>query len=301
VAQLIFDTCSIKTTEKEIDFSFSIDKNLPVDFIGDSARISQILYNLISNAVKFTPQNGKIKLQISNAGKENNCHYIQMAVTDNGIGIPSDKIDHIFDPFIQVSNDAARSHSGTGLGLAIVKRIISKMNGGITVESALGKGTTFIVTIPLKESDSSLGTNSLMLENCPLILTSQKKIKVLLAEDNRINQLLAQKVLSDFKFDFVTVENGKQAIEAVLKEDFDVILMDLMMPEMDGYEATTVIRSLTDNTKNDIPIIALTAVVIDSVTDKCASIGVNKYLSKPYKSNELYEMIMELVAERVLV
>ncbi len=295
LTQSVFNTFSIRASEKDIDFSISVDPKVHAEFMGDSNRISQVLYNLISNAVKFTHPKGKVGLRICLDKIENDNHFIKMIVKDTGIGIATNKITSIYDPFVQVSNDEARQLGGTGLGLSIVKRIVSMMKGEITVESELGFGTTFTVTIPLKESFSNSIKSKKSNKNRDLKSFGDKKVKVLLAEDNRINQLLAQKILSGFKFEHVTVGNGKQAVEAVEKEDFDVILMDLMMPEMNGYEAAVAIRELKDNQKKNIPIIALTAVVVGSVAEKCAEVGIDKYLSKPFKSEELYEYIVDIV------
>lgn len=293
LTQSVFNTFSIRASEKDIDFSISVDPKVHAEFMGDPNRISQVLYNLISNAVKFTHPKGKVGLRICLDKIENDNHFIKMIVKDTGIGIATNKITSIYDPFVQVSNDEARQIGGTGLGLSIVKRIISMMKGEITVESELGFGSTFTVTIPLKESFSKGSNSKNKISDSDLL--GDRKVKVLLAEDNRINQLLAQKILSGFKFDHVTVGNGKLAVEAVEKEDFDVILMDLMMPEMNGYEAAVAIRNMKDSQKKNIPIIALTAVVVGSVSENCAEMGIDRYLSKPFKSEELYENIVELI------
>ncbi|MGG7034591.1 MAG: ATP-binding protein [Flavobacterium sp.] len=295
ITKLVYNTFSIKAAEKEVDFSVLVDSNIPADFIGDPNRISQILYNLVSNAIKFTHAKGKVGLRICLDKKKNDNYFVKMIVKDTGIGIANNKLASIYDPFVQVSNDEARQLGGTGLGLSIVKRIVSMMKGEITVESELGFGTTFTVTIPLKESLSNSVKAKKANKNRDSKSFGDKKVKVLLAEDNRINQLLAQKILSGFKFEHVTVGNGREAVEAVEKEDFDVILMDLMMPEMNGYEAAVAIRDLEDRQKKNIPIIALTAVVVGSVAEKCAEVGIDKYLSKPFKSEELYEYIVDIV------
>lgn len=296
LTQFIHDTFSIQIIEKEIDFKISIDKNVPLGLIGDSIRVSQILFNLVSNAVKFNHLKGKIDLKIRLNTKENGYHFIQISVKDTGIGIPSDKINSIFKPFIQVSNDTGRKYGGTGLGLAVIKKIITIMHGEIHVKSRLGFGTKFTTTIPFLEytSDSSV-SKSIIKDDKSTIPISDKKINVLVAEDNRINQLLVRTVLKRFNFDCTIVDNGKLAVEALIKESFDIILMDLMMPVMNGYEATLAIRSLEDNAKKKIPIIALTAVVSNPVIDTCTLIGIDKYLSKPFESNELHKMIIELV------
>jgi two-component system CheB/CheR fusion protein len=301
LTQLIYDTFSAKIQGKEIDFKISIDEKVPVILNGDSIRVSQILFNLISNAVKFTPTKGRIRLKIKFDKEDAGFHYIKVIVKDSGIGIPQDKIDAIFDPFIQVSNDTARKYGGTGLGLTIIKKIINIMNGEIHVKSKLGLGTKFIVNLPfVKGNSDSVDLKSIInKDKLDIPITTVKKIKVLLAEDNRINQILVQKVLSKFNFDCVTVDNGSLAVEAVIHGNFDVILMDIMMPIMNGYEAASIIRNLEDKTKKNIPIVALTAVVTGSVIESCSSAGIDKYLSKPFESEELYNVIIELVPKEV--
>lgn len=295
--QLIYDTFSTKTQEKGIDFKISIDKKVPVMLNGDSIRVSQILFNLISNAVKFTPAKGKIRVKIKFEREDIGFNYIQVSVKDSGIGIPSDKIETIFDPFIQVSNDTARKYGGTGLGLTITKKIIDIMNGGIQVKSKLEVGTKFIINLPFsKENPNAIISESSISNEKPVTsVAGGKKIKVLLAEDNRINQILVEKILSKFNFDCVTVANGSLAVDAVMMYDFDVVLMDIMMPVMDGYEATSIIRNLEDETKRNTPIIALTAVVTGSIVESSSSVGINRYLSKPFETQELYSVIMDLV------
>ena len=298
--QLIYDTFSSKIQGKDIDFKISIDEKVPAILNGDSIRVSQILFNLISNAVKFTPIKGKIRLKIKFDKEEAGFYNIKVVVKDSGIGIPHDKLESIFDPFIQVSNDTARKYGGTGLGLTIIKKIINIMNGQIEVKSKLDVGTKFIVNLPFtKENSKTVGSESLLVNDKLVVhANEEKRTKVLLAEDNKINQILVQKVLSKFNFDCVIVENGKLAVEAIVDDRFDIVLMDIMMPVMDGYEASMSIRNLTDETKKNIPIIALTAVVTGSVIDACFSAGINKYLSKPFEAEELYNVIKELVDKK---
>lgn len=300
LTQLIHNTFAGKILEKRIDFKISIDKKVPVILNGDSIRVSQILFNLISNSVKFTPVKGKIRVKIKFDKEEAGFHYIKVTVKDSGIGIPSDKLETIFDPFIQVSNDTARKYGGTGLGLTIIKKIITIMSGEIQVESIINVGTKFTVNLPFaKVKSTTVDPESFINKDKSFTpKNNEKRIKVLLAEDNRINQILVQKVLSKFNFDCIIVGNGSLAVDAVIEEDFDVILMDIMMPIMDGYEATANIRNLDDETKRNIPIIALTAVVTGSVIEASSSVGIDKYLSKPFNSEELYNVIIELVRKK---
>ncbi len=297
--QLVYDAFSTKIQEKDISFETAIEKKVPAIVNGDSVRVAQILFNLISNAVKFTPTKGKIILKIDFEKEDARFYHITINVKDSGIGISPDRIDAIFEPFIQVSDDTARKYGGTGLGLTIIKKIINMMNGRIEVKSELNVGTEFNVNLPFtKESSSPSNSELLIAKDSPeLLVDKNKKVKVLLAEDNRINQLLVQKVLSKFNFDCFIVENGSLAVEAVINENYDIVLMDIMMPVMDGYEATSLIRSLNDETKKNIPIIALTAVVTGSIIEDCAKAGMNSYLSKPFESEDLFKAITKLVYE----
>ncbi|GIZ09170.1 ATP-binding protein [Flavobacterium sp. UMI-01] len=298
--QLIQDTFSVKMAKKNISFKISIDKDVPEILYGDSVRLSQILFNLINNAVKFTPNHGKVKLSIKLEDEEDQWYSIKIMVKDTGIGIPQDKLEAIFDPFMQLDSVNQAKQEGAGLGLAISKKIVEQMNGEIQVESELEIGTKFTLLVPFVKNNHDLWDADLdFYENDLNIKASRKrKIKVLLAEDNRINQLLAQQVMSKFGFECETVANGKLAVEAVNTDDFDVILMDLMMPVMDGYEATTRIRALEDERKKNIPIIALTAVATGSVVEVCQSLGMNKYIAKPFNPEELRDTILALVAEK---
>lgn len=301
IIRLMQETFTVKALEKEIDFKVVIDDKVPSILNGDSVRISQIFFNLISNSIKFTPDKGKIRVKINFQEEEDEFYIIKIVVKDSGIGIPSDKLKTIFNPFVQVSNEASRKHEGTGLGLTIIKKIIDMMNGDIQVKSELNVGTKFTITLPFPKNDYSFSISRSFLEKETkeiAVIDVDKKIRVLLAEDNRINQVLVQKILAKFNMDCVVVANGKLAVDAVVEEDFDVVLMDLMMPVMNGYEATLAIRGLRNHTKKNIPIIALSAVVTSSVTEACKAVGINKYISKPFESEELYGAITEVIAKK---
>jgi two-component system, sensor histidine kinase len=299
LSQVILNTFAVKVSEKELHLGLTVAENVPETLLGDSVRISQVLFNFVSNAVKFTPPNGKIQLSIRVDHEDEKFCYVEFAVIDTGIGIPKDKIDSVFAPFVQTSNDTARIYGGTGLGLTIVKKIIDLMNGKVAVESEFGTGTRFSAVIPMRKYMQDPGAEKA--KPAPkdeplhhdLINTT---LRVLLADDNAINRLLVQTVLAQYNVKITTVENGRQAFEAVEQFDFDIILMDIMMPEMDGYEATQAIRRLGDESKKNIPIIALTAVVTNSVAVKCGEMGMNGYISKPFDSNELYRMMLDLIA-----
>ena len=293
LAHLILDTFAVKIHDKKLNVQLSFQEQVPYLLIGDSVRISQVLFNFLSNAIKFTPFEGKIDLNISLVKNEKDLYFISISVTDSGIGIPEDKVNSVFVPFEQTSSDTTRKYGGTGLGLSIVKKIAELMKGTVAVESEIGIGSTFTVILPLKKDTSeSTGTPNKIELNDEI---SIKNVKVLLAEDNVINQLLAQAVLSQFEVKLTTVEHGKLALDELEKNDFDIVLMDLMMPEMDGYEATIAIRSLIDIKKKSIPIIAVTADVTNSVIERCKDIGMNDYIYKPFDAMDLKTKIWNLL------
>ncbi len=301
LSRLVYDAFLVKITEKQIDFKIAIDKELPAILNGDSVRISQILFNLISNAIKFTPVKGKIRLKIKCQDEEDESYFVKIIVKDSGVGIPEDKLKGIFDPFVQVCNNEAREHGGAGLGLTIIKKIVNLMDGEILVKSKVGVGTKFIVTLPFAKNDHYLSVSKTLTERQkPDVFSADtnRRIRILLAEDNRINQILVQKVLSKYNIDCIAVANGRLAVDILLQEDFDLVLMDLMMPVMNGYEAASEIRSLKNHTKKNIPILALSAVVTESVTDTCKAVGIDKYLSKPFDSDELFNTINELILRK---
>ncbi len=294
ITKQAIDTFEVKIDEKNIEIEFSNNQSIPKLLLGDSVRISQILLNIISNAVKFTPEKGKIKIDINCEAVSEDATRLIFKIKDTGIGIPKDKINIIFDPFVQTSDDTARKYGGTGLGLSIVKKIINLMKGTIKVESEFEKGTQFTIEFQLKNSK----INSEVV--APEISTVSKtinysEIKILLAEDNLINQLLAQTVLGQFGFQITTVENGLKAVEEIKQNEYDLVLMDLMMPVMDGYIATQEIRNLESKMKKEIPIIALTADVTITDVEKCKSVGMNDYLSKPFTPDELLKKITILL------
>lgn len=301
LTRLIRETFSVKTADKEIDFRISVDKELPSLLNGDSVRVSQILFNLINNAIKLTPVKGKISLKIKLQDKEEDSYVVKITVKNSGRGISQEQLEGVFDPFVQLSNDVASENGGTGLGLTIIKKIVNLMNGDITVKSKENVGTKFTVTLALSKSNHYLSNSKSLLgkeSRVHVPFDASRKIKVLLAEDNRINQILVQKVLSNYNIDCLVVANGRLAVDALIQDDFDLVLMDLMMPVLNGYEAASEIRKLKNHSKKNIPILALSAVVTDTVVDACKAVGIDEYLSKPFDSEELYNVIIELIIKK---
>lgn len=277
----------LKIKEKNLELIKVYDSNIPPVLLGDSIRLNQIILNLISNAVKFT-HTGKIVLSIKLLSEDENNVEIEFSVTDTGIGIASDKINTIFNVFEQAELSTANSYGGTGLGLTIVKQLIESQGGSIQLKSKLGEGSTFSFILPFSKTNIKSEEEI----EIPKADSEIKTLKVLVAEDVSLNQLLIKIILNDFGFDHEIVGNGKLAIEKLRSNRYDIILMDLQMPIMNGFEASEYIRL---KMKSQIPIIALTADVTTADVSKCKEFGMDDYISKPINENLLYSKIVELV------
>lgn len=285
-----------RANQKNLELTFDSDKNIPEIVTGDAMRLTQIVTNLVSNAIKFTEE-GSIKVNAKLLATKHKEATILFRVTDTGIGIPKEKIDAVFERFNQGSNDTTRKYGGTGLGLSIVKKLAELQGGKVSIKSQAKKGSTFEVILTYKIPDEQQ-VKILAQKPKPELKRKASEIFILLAEDNALNQKLAEKVLSGFGFTLDIVENGKLAIAALKKKNYDLILMDMHMPEMDGYDATEYIRT---KLKNNIPIIALTAHAMQTEREKCLALGMNDYVSKPFKPAELFEKIVRLVDSKPLL
>ncbi len=286
-----------KSHQKGIHVKCFLDEKLPRIVIGDSVRLSQVLLNLVSNAIKFTSE-GEIVVSAVCRSETNESVLIDFGVRDTGIGIPIDKQDKIFESFEQAANDTARKFGGSGLGLSIVKQLVSLQNGEIFVTSTPGVGSDFhfrLSFVKYKEKDTKIA-----IINNAVELPGGHGIRILIAEDNMINQLLVTKVLKKQGFAIEVAENGLIALNKYATQDFDIILMDLQMPEMDGYDATKKIRALS-GCKGSVPIIAMSAHTIKGEYEYCIEIGMNDFISKPFNPRELYEKIFSHVAKQTQI
>ena len=280
----LFET---KIQENNIELIIKYDPKIPEILLGDSVRLNQIILNLVSNAVKFT-KNGKISVSVNLLNEDQESLNIEFTVKDTGIGIPEDKIPHIFENFQQASNATSSLYGGTGLGLAIVKQLVEQQGGDISVKSKLNEGSTFSFRLCFQKTDDLVDDELDQIE----LDSDVANIKVLVVEDVALNQLLMKTILDDFGFESDIAANGRIAIEKLRKNAYDVILMDLQMPEMNGFEATEYIINEMNST---IPIIALTADVTTVDVEKCKAAGMNDYVAKPIDENILYTKIMSLV------
>jgi len=280
----VFET---RIQEKNLHLQKNYDKNIPNILIGDPVRLHQIIINLVSNAVKFTNE-GEICIKVLKINEDNKTINIEFSVADTGIGIADDKIGHIFENFQQATSNTSRLYGGTGLGLAIAKQLVESQGGSITVKSQLNVGTTFSFILPFNKTNATETTNIESKE----YNKSLKNIKVLVVEDIPLNQLLMKVLLDDFGFERDIAENGEIAIEKLKSKKYDIVLMDLHMPIMSGFEATEYIRK---EMNLQIPIIALTADVTTVDLNKCRASGMNDYLSKPVDERLLYNKIIEIL------
>ncbi|MCE5345672.1 MAG: PAS domain S-box protein [Bacteroidales bacterium] len=287
----IMRSYSFRSKTKNLIFNIKKSINLPDEVIGDSIRLNQILSNLLSNALKFTNQ-GSINVIINELSRTGNKSTIEFSVIDTGIGIAKDKHKIIFESFTQASPDTTRQYGGTGLGLAICKKLIELQGGTISLESEPGKGSTFrfVITLGVSEKSGHLRASEL-----PENYTGLEGKKILIAEDNKINFFVANKFLSGWGIKVTHVENGQLALEKLEKEDFDLVLMDLHMPIMDGIEATRIIRNSEKPEVKNIPIVALTAAIMSESHDKIDGLNINDYVLKPFKPHDLFERILKHV------
>ena len=292
----IIQILQVKADEKKIELVCSIDYGIPEIVIGDPLRLNQILINLLGNSVKFT-DNGSVKLNIRQYADAGNKLKLFFTVSDTGIGIASEKLDKIFETFSQA--EKTKSYEGTGLGLSIVKQLVELQGGKIAVHSALNEGSVF-------EFDLSFTKPQKKTALVAPALTAEKYehdfsgVKVLIVEDNKINQLLVRNILKKFGFTILDcADNGRAAIEMVSREHYNVILMDIQMPELNGYDITLHIRNELKFSSDELPIIALTADASETEKQKAMNLGMNDYIVKPYAPEELYKVLSLYCGQRV--
>ncbi|MCC6759009.1 MAG: PAS domain S-box protein, partial [Candidatus Omnitrophica bacterium] len=304
LANIIQSVCKgldVLARNKKIELVHDVDPAIPATLIGDPVRIRQILVNLINNAIKFTFQ-GQIVTGVKLVQAVDGIYELQFSVKDQGVGIPKDKLETIFEAFTQADASTTRRFGGTGLGLAISKRLVEMMGGRIWVESEEFQGSTFIFTAKFRAGEKPVAVEP---EVKPLPAPGGdqpvaaapvgKVIRILLAEDNLVNQKIAAKMLEKKGWSVKGAENGKQVLEYLEQEKFDVILMDAQMPVLDGFEATRLIREAEKKSGKHIPIVALTAHAMAGDRQKCLDAGMDGYVSKPIDRQKLYEAVENVV------
>lgn len=296
IIEAVLFTLRFPATKKGITLNFRKEENkLPEFIIGDSVRLRQIILNLLSNALKFT-EKGSVTIKSRVIEEDDANCKIQFEISDTGIGIPEDRIATIFESFTQASNETTRKYGGTGLGLTIVKQLTELQGGTVSVKSKLDEGSTFCVTIAYKKYTSE--TPPVPVHHKKHSEESIAGARILLAEDNEMNQMLALKIFARWNLHLEIAENGQRAVEKIQTGNYDLVLMDIQMPVMDGYEATRQIRNTLQPPKSTIPIIAMTAHAMVGESEKCIALGMDDYISKPFNQQDLYDKICTVLHKK---
>ena len=280
-----------KAKEKNLQLTFADDPNIPASIMGDPTRLTQILMNLVGNAIKFT-QDGAITVSAKLVGRKESHVELEFSVKDTGIGIPPEKLDTIFERFTQAEKHTTRKFGGTGLGLNIVKQLVELQGGTITVNSVEGIGSEFKFLLSFSTTAEVVSVKPQKYEERDI--ERLKQLKILLVEDSPINVKFIEALFENHGMAVDHAENGRVALEKMKETDYDMILMDIEMPEMNGYETTTYIRSVLEN---PVPIIAMTAHTMAGESEKCLQMGMNGYLSKPIREDLLFRTLIHIGLE----
>lgn len=287
VLSSLVNVFEIKATEKGIDLVTNFDKvDFPPVLQGDAVRLNQILYNLVGNAIKFTPQ-GVVAINLQSSSLGENSYKLKFTVSDTGIGMTAAQVADIFSPFNQASSGTARQYGGTGLGLTIVKRLVELQGGEVLVESTLGIGSEFSFELKYEQDENAIINK----EGGNASTFDFSGIAVLLVEDNPVNQMVAEDLLAETGAFVKTVANGEECLAVFNEDKYSIVLMDMQMPVMNGYDAIKKLRKQGFTA----PIIALTAHTSQQEHDRCIAVGANDYLSKPYKPKDLFDKIKKLI------
>ncbi|MEM6261817.1 MAG: ATP-binding protein [Bacteroidota bacterium] len=290
----LYHTAKAKAEPVNLKVRMNLDFDLPQYVIGDPVRLRQVMQNLIDNSIKFTHQ-GEVEIFVRHLFVDEHHHGIQFDISDTGIGITEEMISQIFDSFSQASRDTTRKYGGSGLGLAIVKQLVELMGGEVNVASQPGKGSTFSFSLALGQT--SQHGRDLAEINTNVAPKPDLNCKILVVEDILMNRKVVAKMLRNWGAEVTLAENGKLALENIQQDTFDLILMDIQMPEMDGFQTTRHIRSQLPSPQNKIPIIALTASVRSRVKQKVLEAGMDAYILKPFEPENLYALIKFYLAK----
>ena len=285
----VLESFRFTADKKDVSLYLEVDEDVPDVIVGDPNRLTQILNNLVSNAVKFTEE-GSVGVIVGKQQSGDDQLELCFRVTDTGMGISEEKQNQIFESFTQERTDTSRVFGGTGLGLAISQKLVDLQDGTISVESVKGKGSTFYVELPFEVNENGEVERHTSFNKHAEPDTLQGAT-ILLVEDNAINQKVMTRFLDKWDIDVVVAENGEQALDEMRDNFINLVLMDLQMPQMDGYEATRLIRELDDKQKSEVPILALTAAALKEVREKVFASGMNDYLTKPFNPSELQKKL----------
>lgn len=306
------DMFSIQAKEKKVYFETIVDPRVEERLVGDSLRLNQIIMNLLSNAVKFTPEGGSVHMTVTQSVNSDETKHIRIAVSDTGIGIKKEFMQHLFDPFVQQDTSIARNYGGTGLGLTITNQLVQMMNGILTVESKENEGSTFTVELPFN-SDTMReepldDTNTFSIDDVMVPESAPANtyyhfegLKLLLVEDNEMNMEISHDILQNAGFVVDMAVDGLAAVKMFSESDigtYDAILMDIMMPNVDGYEATRRIRALQRTDANLVPIIAMTANAYKEDVSSALAAGMDAHISKPIHLEQLLQTLQHFIGEK---
>jgi signal transduction histidine kinase/DNA-binding NarL/FixJ family response regulator len=289
---------ALRAGEKGLALLCDLAPTLPERVRGDSGRLRQIILNLVGNAIKFT-NNGEVALKAELESRERDQLTLRFTVSDTGIGIPQEKLESIFSPFTQADSSTTRKYGGTGLGLTISARLAAMMGGRISVESEIGRGSRFCLFVRMEAIEKTIGSDTVAVaesssseQASPREAVARRALRILLAEDNHVNQAVASRILAKLGHTLVIANNGLEAIDELKQQTFDLVLMDVQMPEMDGILATKIIREHEQSTRDHIPIIAMTAHAMTGDRARCLAAGMDGFITKPINPEEVDAAIL---------
>jgi CheY-like chemotaxis protein len=293
--QNLADIVADRIKDKGLALNLRISDTIPEQLSGDAPKLVQVLLNITGNAIKFTQQ-GSISVTANCKERNAEMAWLEFVISDTGVGIPKEKVSHIFERFYQIDGGATRTYSGTGLGLAITQQLINLQGGSIRVESQEGVGTDFFIRLPFKISYATVAeTGNEIRKTVEPTVSNTYSARILVVDDNAMNRELAGYILEDLGFSCEVVANGFDAIEKLKTKSFDIVLMDVQMPGMDGRETTKKIRNVL---KLDVPIIALSAFSQPVERKRCLEAGMNGYISKPMDENDLLEIVASFCKDK---
>jgi len=290
----VVDNVRNQTEEKGLGLELVISENVPEYLVGDSVRFSQIVMNILSNSIKFTKE-GEIAIFVTNRDSENGKIPIELKIKDTGIGIPESMINNIFESFSQASKSTSYKFGGTGLGLSLVKQLVGYMGGKIDVESKEGEGTSVYLQIPFYLPEKAVDFKTLKSSETDSKRESFSGHKILIVDDYTVNRRIVKGMMKKLGVDADEAEDGSIALEMVDQNDYSAIFMDVHMPGMGGLEATRRIREHDKKSKKDVPIIAITASVLDRDIEECKQAGMDGFIAKPFTYDELYNSFKEFI------
>ena len=287
------EVLAARAAEKDIELACQVSNRITDFLIGDSTRLRQILMNLVGNAIKFTDK-GEVFVTVEGEGETgpDGSLALHFVVTDTGIGIPTEKQEIIFESFVQADGSMTRRYGGTGLGLAICSQLVKLMSGRIWVESQVGRGSSFHFIVRMLTDQRAAGEQRLVEER---LKKSVHSMRILLAEDNEINQQVALEFLQMRGHQVRITNNGRDVLQALAAERFDIVLMDLQMPQMDGFQATAAIREKEKTTGDHIPIVAMTGYAMKGDRERCLDAGMDAYICKPVRCQELFDIVERFI------